>query len=270
MSATLTILGCGSSGGVPRLGNQWGKCDPGNPKNRRRRCSVLIEKTTSNGTTRVLIDTSPDVREQLLDAHVDHLDAVVYTHDHADHTHGIDDLRVLALIARKRVRVYYDAATRKTLNQRFGYCFKAVAPEYPPILEGHEIEAGDTLVVKGAGGKLTLQPFAQEHGAITSLGIRCGALAYSSDISDVPDGSLAALQDLDVWIVDALRYDYHPAHFAVKDALHWIERMAPKRALLTHLHIDLDHDILDAETPAHVAPAFDGMKITFDDTPVVD
>lgn len=266
MTTTFRILGCGSSGGVPRLGNQWGKCDPNNPKNRRRRCSALIEKTTENGTTRILIDTSPDLREQLLDADVSHVDAVLFTHDHADHTHGIDDLRVLALLGKKRVRVYYDAPTRDTLNQRFGYCFRSVKPEYPPILEGHVIEAGQELVVKGAGGKISLTTFLQEHGAIQSLGIRCGGLAYSSDVSDLPQDALGYLKDLDVWIVDALRYDYHPAHFSMKDALQWIERLSPKRALITHMHIDLDYDVVARETPDHVAPAFDGQVIPFDDT----
>lgn len=265
MTTTLTVLGCGSSGGVPRLGNFWGACDPSNPKNRRRRCSVLIEKRTKKGVTRVLIDTSPDLREQLLDAEVGHLDAVIFTHDHADHTHGIDDLRVLALLARRRLRVYYDAATRKTLNSRFGYRFRAVAPEYPAILEGHEVAPGEAIVVKGEGGKLTLHPFAQEHGAIVSLGIRCGELVYSSDVSDVPEASLPYLEDMGIWIVDALRYTFHPAHFAVKDALRWIERCAPRQAVLTHLHVDLDYATLEAETPSHVTPAYDGMTITFDD-----
>ncbi len=265
MTARLRILGCGSSGGVPRLGNQWGKCDPANAKNRRLRCSVLIEKITENGTTRVLIDTSPDVRQQLLDADVGHLDAVIFTHDHADHTHGIDDLRVLALLNRAKVRVYYDAATGKTLNSRFGYCFKSGKPEYPPILEGHVIQPYEELLVKGAGGKLRLTPFLQEHGGIQSLGIRCGALAYSSDISDVPEASLPYLDGLDMWIVDALRYDYHPAHFSLSDALGWIERVAPKQALITHMHVDLDYDVVMRETPDHVAPAYDGLVVAFDD-----
>ncbi len=262
MTASVTILGCGSSGGVPRVCNNWGKCDPENPKNRRRRCSILIEKITDNGATRVLIDTSPDLREQLLEFDIDHLDAVVYTHDHADHTHGIDDLRVLALVARKRVRVYFDKATCEALNRRFSYCFKSSNPEYPPILEGHVIAPGDELVINGRGGKLRLTPFLQEHGPIMSLGIRCGSLAYSPDISGVPDASLPYLEGLDTWIVDALRYDYHPSHFAVKDALRWIDKIRPTRAILTHLHIDLDYDTLAAETPDNVVPAHDGMVIS--------
>jgi len=226
---------------------------------------MLVERDGPDGTTSVLIDTSPDVREQLLDANVGHLDAVIFTHDHADHTHGIDDLRVLALLNRKKVRVFYDAATGDTLNRRFGYCFKAVNPEYPSILEGHVIQPGEELLVKGAGGKLRLTPFLQEHGVIMSLGIRCGAFAYSSDISGVPEASEAYLANLDMWVVDSLRYDYHPAHFSVKDALGWIERMTPEKAILTHLHVDLDYAALSAETPAHVNPAYDGMTFEFDD-----
>lgn len=266
MSARVRILGCGSSGGVPRIGGNWGRCDPANPKNRRRRCSVLFEKETSNGVTRVLIDTSPDLRAQLLDADVDHLDAVIFTHDHADHTHGIDELRVLALLAKKRVSVYFDAATGKTLKDRFTYCFKSAQTGYPPILEGHVIVSGEELVIKGKGGKLKLTPFAQEHGPIRSLGIRCGALAYSSDISGVPDESLTFVEGLDTWIVDALRYDYHPSHFSVQDALNWIERVKPGQAVLTHLHIDLDYDELAAATPDHVVPAYDGMVIPIEET----
>ncbi|MGI9405257.1 MAG: MBL fold metallo-hydrolase [Hyphomicrobiaceae bacterium] len=266
MSATLRILGCGSSGGVPRIGSNWGQCDPENPKNRRLRCSVLFEKTTENGSTRVLIDTSPDLREQMLAANVDHLDAVVFTHDHADHTHGIDELRVMALLAKKRVPVYFDKPTGETLKTRFGYCFKSSQSGYPPILEGHLISPGDELLIKGKGGKLLIRPFEQEHGEITSLGIRCGSIAYSSDISGVPDVSLPDLADLDTWVVDSLRYDYHPSHFSVKDALQWIKRIAPKTAVLTHLHVDLDYATLAAETPDGVVPAYDGMVIPFDDT----
>ena len=166
-----TILGCGSSGGVPRLGGLWGACDPANPKNRRRRCSMLVERETENGITRVLIDTSPDMRMQLLDAGIGTLDAVVYTHAHADHVHGIDDLRMVVFNMRQRLPVWVDAATKEDLIQRFGYAF--VQPEgspYPPILDMHDID-GD-ITVQGAGGAVTLHPFEVSHGAIDALGFR--------------------------------------------------------------------------------------------------
>ncbi len=259
-----TILGCGSSGGVPRIGNDWGDCDPTDPKNRRRRCSLLIEGTSAGapGVTRVVIDTGADLREQLLAADVDALDAVLYTHAHADHIHGIDDLRVLAIASHRRVPVYYDAETGRRLYEAFSYCFKTPPGSgYPPILDGHVIEAGHDVVIDGQGGSLTFTPFNQVHGDIMSLGFRIGNLAYSCDLSDVPDASLPALTGLDVWIVDALRYKPHPSHFSLEDAMRWVDRMAPKQAVLTNLHIDLDYKKLDAETPANVAPAYDGMVV---------
>ncbi len=259
-----TILGCGSSGGVPRIGNDWGDCDPDNPKNRRRRCSLLVEGMSDGapGVTRVLIDTGADLREQLLGVGVDALDAVLYTHAHADHIHGIDDLRVLAISSHRRVPVYYGAETGARLHEAFAYCFRTPPGSgYPPILDGHVIEAGHDVVIDGQGGSLTFTPFDQLHGDIMSFGFRIGNLAYSCDLSGVPDESLPALTGLDVWIVDALRYKPHPSHFSLEDALRWIDRMTPKQAVLTNLHIDLDYEKLEKETPASVTPAFDGMVI---------
>ena len=208
------------------------------------------------------------MRAQLLDAKVDHLDAVIITHDHADHTHGIDDLRFLAYASKKKVNVYFDKATGDTLRKRFGYCFKTDGlTGYPPIAEPSEIEPGEALVIKGKGGKLTLLPFLQEHGSVCSLGIRCGAIAYSSDVSDLVSESAAVLEGLDTWIVDALRYDPHPSHFSVADALSWIKRIRPRRAVLTHMHIDLDYDELGRRTPGNVEVAYDGMVIPFEDGP---
>ena len=264
-----TILGSGSSGGVPRIGNIWGQCDPKNPKNRRRRSSALVEVFNGTGKTTVLIDTSPDLREQLLDASVTHLDAVLFTHDHADHTHGIDDLRVLVINNKRRVPVYFDAVTRRSLETRFDYCFRGRGEagkfSYPAILESHDLTAGDPVTITGAGGPIDFLPFAQTHGDIISLGLRIGGLAFSSDISDVPAQSLPALENLDVWIVDALRYLPHPSHFSVKEALAWIARIAPKRAVLTHLHTDLDYDLLRAELPSSIEPAYDGMVIEWEE-----
>jgi phosphoribosyl 1,2-cyclic phosphate phosphodiesterase len=264
-----TILGCGSSGGVPRPALGWGVCDPDNPRNRRRRTSLLVERrggptagTAGTGVTRVLVDTSPDLREQLLDAEVDWLDAVLYTHEHADHTHGIDDLRGLFIARRRRVDVYLDEPTSRAMHARFGYCFQSPpGSEYPPMVNEHRLVPGEAVTVNGEGGTITAVPLLQEHGDIPSLGFRFGALAYSCDLSSLPAASAVALAGVKVWIVDALRYRPHPSHFSVEDALAWIERIKPARAILTNLHSDLDYEELRAKLPAHVEPAFDGLTI---------
>lgn len=263
MSLKLTILGCGTSGGVPRVGNHWGACDPTNPKNRRRRCSVLVERAGAEGETAVLVDTSPDLRHQLLDAGAGWIDGVLYTHDHADHAHGIDDLRQVAFNGRRRVDVYFDAATGNMLRSRFAYCFDAPSgSEYPPILKGHEISAGQPVRVSGAGGAIEALPFRQIHGSGESLGFRFGGIAYSPDVSDFPQESLTALQDLDVWILDALRPTPHPSHLSVEQALAWIARVKPRSAVLTHMHVDLDYAALARALPQGVEPAYDGMVLT--------
>lgn len=265
MSHRLVILGCGSSGGVPRLGPSWGACDPSEPKNRRRRCSALIERRGKGGRTSVLIDTSPDLREQLLDARVEALDGVLYTHDHADHTHGIDDLRMVAYAMNRRIEVHMDAATRDSLQARFGYCF--ATPEgssYSPILKtAEDLQPGRTVEIAGPGGQLRATPLLQQHGDITTLGFRVAGLAYSPDVSDLSEDTLALLQGLDVWVVDALRPQPHPSHFHLKRAVEWIERLAPKRAILTHMTAELDYATLRRQLPAHVEPAFDGMIVDF-------
>jgi phosphoribosyl 1,2-cyclic phosphate phosphodiesterase len=261
MTLKFTILGCGSSGGVPRPALGWGDCDPKNPRNRRRRTSLLVERREAGGVTRVLVDTSPDLREQLLDAEVDRLDGVLYTHEHADHTHGIDDLRSLFIKNRQPVDVYLDEATSKLMHQRFGYCFKAPpGSEYPPIVREHQLAAGKPLLIAGQGGTITALPLLQVHGEIPSYGFRFGRLAYSCDLSMLPPESAAALTDLDTWIVDALRYRPHPSHFSVDDALAWIERIKPRRAILTNLHADLDYAALKSKLPPHVEPGFDGIS----------
>jgi len=264
MTLTVTILGCGSSGGVPRPGTGWGACDPKNPKNRRRRCSLLVERRNKEGgCTRVLVDTSPDLREQLLDANVDWLDGVLITHEHADHTHGIDDLRGLVLHRRRRVDVYLDEFTSGVIGKRFGYCF--VTPpgsNYPPILNEHRLSAGHAVSIEGEGGPITALPFLQDHGDIPSLGFRFDGLAYSSDLVDLPDTSVAALADIDIWIVDALRYRPHPSHFSLEQALAWIDRIKPKHAILTNMHTDLDYAELKSKLPPYVEPAYDGMRIS--------
>ena len=255
-----TILGCGSSGGVPRLGGDWGDCDPSNPKNRRRRCSMLVERITDTGTTRVLIDTAPDMREQLLDAGVGLLDGVVYTHSHADHMHGIDDLRQIVFNLRQRLPVWADGPTQEALMGRFGYAF--VQPEgssYPAILDLHTI-AGP-FSVPGAGGPIPFIPFRAEHGTMDALGFRIGPLAYLPDVIEIPAASWPHLIGLDVWVLDALRRKPHPTHAHLALSLEWIARAKPRRAVLTNMHVDLDYQTLRGELPEGVTPAFDGMVI---------
>src|SRR5713101_1655435 len=262
MRLKFTILGCGSSGGVPRPALGWGDCDPSNPKNRRRRTSLLVERGGGSGVTRVLVDTSPDLREQLLDAEVNSLDAVFFTHAHADHIHGIDDLRALVIKHRRRIDVYLDENKAGALHPRFGYCFRSPpGSEYPPILTDHRLEPGRSQTIQGEGGPITALPLLQQHGDIPSLGFRFGGLAYSCDLSGLPTASIAALDGVDVWVLDALRYRPHPSHFSVDDALAWIERIKPARAILTNLHSDLDFDQLSAQLPPHVEPAYDGLTI---------
>lgn len=255
-----TILGCGSSGGVPRLGGDWGECDPKNPKNRRRRCSMLVERVTAEGATRVLIDTSPDMRDQLLDAGVGTLDAVAYTHSHADHVHGIDDLRQIVFNLHRRLPVWADLPTQAALLERFGYAF--VQPEgspYPPILDLHTIHGPFT--VSGAGGDITLQPFRADHGSIDALGFRIGGLAYLPDVVAMPPESWPYLENLDCWVLDALRRKPHPTHIHLDLALEWIAKVKAKTAVITNMHIDLDHATLESELPPHIRPAYDGMVI---------
>ena len=263
MTLKFTILGCGSSAGVPRPALGWGACDPNNPKNRRRRTSLLVEQHGSGGVTRVLIDTSPDLREQLLDADVAWLDGVFYSHEHADHTHGIDDLRSLFIKQRRRLDLYMDENTAAVMRARFGYCFQSPpGSEYPPIAAEHPLTAGQPVTIAGQGGTITALPLLQEHGDIPSLGFRFGNFGYSCDLSGMPAETAAALSGLDVWVVDALRYRPHPSHFSLTEALEWIERLKPARAILTNLHADLDYDVLRKELPRHVEPGFDGMTFS--------
>jgi phosphoribosyl 1,2-cyclic phosphate phosphodiesterase len=262
MTLRVTILGCGSSAGVPRVGVGWGACDPTNPKNRRRRCSILVERIGPSGTTTVLVDTSPDMREQLLGLDIRRLDAVLLTHDHADHVHGIDDLRPLVIAMRRRMPVYMDRTTRDVIMTRFGYCFETPpGSDYPPILDEYGVAAGTEVIIGGPGGRVAGRPFRMIHGSTEALGFRFGNLAYAPDVSRMPEESLAELQNLDVLIIDALRYTPHPSHFSVAEALALIEAVRPRRAILTNLHTDLDYETLRREVPPGVEPAHDGLQI---------
>lgn len=260
MALRFTILGCGSSGGVPRLGGHWGACDPGDPRNRRRRCSLLVERVGAEGTTRVLIDTSPDMRQQLLDAGVGDLDGVVWTHPHADHVHGIDDLRMIVFNRRRLLDIWADEPTHAALRAHFGYAFETPpGSNYQPILTRHPFDG--PVTIDGAGGPVPLAPIRVGHGEIEALGIRVAGLVYMPDVKSIPDAALPALEGLDVWILDALRRAPHPSHLCLAEALDWIGRMGPRRAILTNMHVDLDWKTVNAETPAHVTPAHDGMTI---------
>lgn len=260
MTLQVTILGCGSSGGVPRVDGHWGACDPANSKNRRSRCSLLVRRRGEGGDTTVVVDTSPDFREQMIRAEVKRLDAVLYTHDHADQTHGIDDFRVFAMIQKRRMHCFMDVHTKAALTSRFRYIFSG-EQGYPPIGEALDLPAhGTAFSVDGPGGEIPVVTFAQEHGPIESVGYRFGGVAYSSDVSGLDDAALEALQGLDLWIVDALRWTPHPTHADVQTALGWIRQLKPNRAVLTNLHTDLDYDALKAELPEGVEPAYDGWN----------
>ena len=265
MSVTVTILGCGSSSGVPRPALGWGACDPTNPKNRRRRCSILVERKSAAGITRVLIDTSPDLREQLIDANVDHIDAVFLTHEHADQTHGIDDLRSVVMHQRSRIPVYLNQSTARDVLSRFSYCFvQPPGSDYPPILESRFVEAGEERTIEGKGGPLTLQPFLVDHGNIPALGYRFADIAYSPDMNDIPRASLAQLQNLKLWIIDGLRWTPHPSHTNVEQALSWLALMKPQRGVITNMHTDIDYEVLRKKLPPDIVPAYDGMQLTVD------
>ena len=262
MTTTLTILGCGSSGGVPRIGGDWGLCDPSNSKNRRRRCSILLEKVEASGTTRVLVDTSPDLREQMLSENVGEIDGVWFTHEHADHTHGIDELRGFYLRQRKRVPIWADTPTMAMLRNRFSYCFQTlVGSDYPPTLLPNLIAAGQEVATMGSGGTISAMPFLVHHGNLDVLGFRFGATAYTPDLNGIPEASAPDLSNLDLWIVDALKRDPHGSHFCLEETLHAIKRFRPRRAVLTNMHIDMDYDTLRAELPRGIEPAYDGQKL---------
>lgn len=259
----LTILGCGSSPGVPRVNGDWGACDPSEPRNRRRRCSALVERISAGGRTVLVIDCGPDFREQMLGAMVRHIDAIVLTHPHADHIHGIDDVRSYVLDSRRRVPILADRDTAERVEQAFGYCFATPrGSNYPPIARHVEIEAGEAFTVTGLGGPIRVMPFRQTHGSIHSLGLRIGPFAYCSDVSDFPDEAVAAIDGAAHLVIDALQYRPHPSHLSLDQALAWIERLGVPNAILTHMHTPLDYATLVASLPSHVRPAYDGLSVS--------
>jgi phosphoribosyl 1,2-cyclic phosphate phosphodiesterase len=263
MSLSITILGCGSSAGVPRVGQGWGACDPSNPKNRRRRCSILVERNGEAGaSTKVLVDTSPDLRDQLLGIGIERLDGILLTHPHADHTHGIDDIRPLVMMARRKIDLHMDAPTSAVVRRNFSYIFETPpGSQYPALLNEQRLMAGAKVTIEGSGGPVDAMPFRVEHGEIDALGFRFGNFAYSPDLNAIPPDSQEVLTGLDLWIVDALRYTPHPSHFCLAETLQWIAKLQPKHAVLTNLHCDLDFERLKAELPSHIEPAYDGMQL---------
>lgn len=260
----ITVLGCGSSGGVPRADGNWGDCDPAEPKNRRRRCSLLVRRKGEGVETTVLVDTSPDLREQAIDARVRRIDAVLFTHDHADQVHGIDDLRAFFLRQRARIPAWMDRATQEALRSRFRYIFENTEG-YPAILSSHDLPGhGAPFEIDGPSGAIPVTTFDQAHGSIRCVGYRFGPVAYSPDVNHLPEDAFAALAGVDTWIVDALRHTPHPTHAHLERTLDWIARVKPRRAILTNMHIDMDYNQLCEQLPDGVEPAWDGMTVTID------
>jgi phosphoribosyl 1,2-cyclic phosphate phosphodiesterase len=248
----VTVLGCGPSTGVPAIGPDWGACNASDPRNRRRRASVLVE---SRGKT-VLIDTSPDLREQLLGAGVGRIDAVILTHAHADHLHGIDDLRAVNRVMQRAIPLYASAASLAEIRQRFGYALEPVPADgmfFKPTVTPHVVDG------PFAAAGLPVTPFEQDHGYSKTLGFRIGAFGYSTDVVELDDAAFAVLAGIELWIVDCLRYEPHPTHSHVAKTLAWIERVKPKRAILTHLDRPLDYTELAAQLPPGVEPGYDGL-----------
>lgn len=268
MSANLeiTVLGCGSSGGVPRADGAFGACDPKDRRNWRTRCSLMVRRPApeadAEAWTTVIVDASPEFRLQAAAARARRLDALLLTHEHADQCHGLDDIRAFALRQAGPIDCWMDGATSAVVRTRFAYAFEGVRL-YPAIAGARATPPhGEGWEIAGPSGPIPVATFAQSHGDIMSLGYRFGGVAYSSDLADLPAESFAALEGLDLWIVDALRYAPHPTHAHVERTLGWIERLKPRRAILTNLHIDLDYTELAARLPPGVEPAYDGLRVT--------
>ncbi len=267
----VTILGCGSSGGVPRVGGDWGACDPLEPKNRRLRSSILVEYWQGEGAARpkedkrtiALIDTSPDLRHQLLAANTQHIDAVLYTHDHGDQTHGIDDLRALAYRQGARIKTYMGSEDQNDISVRFKYCFeKPEGRMHPPILDLQtHIKDGDDISISGPGGELPISVVEVGHGNVNAFGfIFCGKLAYTPDVHTINQATLDKHSGINTWVLDALRYHKHPTHAHMDKSLHWGAQTRAKKLIFTNLHIDMDYNTLLSELTGPHDIAYDDMK----------
>lgn len=254
----VTILGCGASSGIPIIGCRCAVCQSPNPKNKRLRASILIEQ----GNTRLLVDMSPDLRHQALMHQITQVDAICITHAHADHTHGIDDVRPFNYMKDQPLPVYATRETFDRVKQQFSYCFQPPIPEFGwfrPALEAHEVELnGKAFQVSD---EMAVTPFLQIHGKMPCMGIKVGNFAYSTDVNNLPEESLQTLENIEIWVVDCLRYSVAPTHAHLDMTLEWIARVKPKRAILTHMAHEMDYESLKSRLPAHVEPAYDGMVI---------
>ena len=260
MTVKVTFLGTGGSSGIPAIDRGWSNCDPSNPKNTRLRPSILLQ----SGATTILVDTSPDLRQQLLTAGINKLDAVLYTHYHADHLHGIDDLRPVNRIINRPLPAYADKETLRVIAERFGYVLEPLAADteviYKPTLIAHEIGNGDRFTI----GDMEITAFVQDHGFCEILGFRIGNVAYSTDVTALSDEAFDVVRGVDTWIIGTLTDHEHPTHAHVDKALGWIERAGAKRGLLTHISFVMDHATLEARLPSHVQPAYDGLVVEVD------
>ena len=258
ITGQMILLGTGTSVGVPAIGCDSPVCLSDDPRNNRTRTGVFVPAPQGN----FVIDTSPELRIQLVRERIPVVHAALFTHSHADHLHGIDDLRTVVQNRGSRLPVWADAETAELLLSRFAYVFVQPAGSlYKPILDLNPLDG--PVTVEGAGGPITFAPFRVQHGRMEALGFRIGDFAYLPDVSEIPDAAWPALMGLECWILDALRYRPHPTHTHVAQSLEWIARAAPRRAILTNMHNDLDYAVLDAETPANVTPAYDGMRLDF-------
>lgn len=267
-SLTLTLMGTGSSGGVPRVGNVWGDCDPNEPRNRRRRCSLLIERERSQAKdtpekTTVVVDAGADLREQLLAAGVKSIEGVVLTHSHADHIFGLDDLRQMAINLRRPIDVWIDNPTRTQVMNAFGYCFhQAADSSYPAFCTERILEPLEPFTIDGPGGSVTINTLIAEHGDINALGVRINNAVYLPDMKRITNPeSMSMLSDVQVLIVDALRYNPHPSHMNLEECLAFIKMVNPERAILTNMHGDLDYESVKQKLPPGIEPGFDGLRI---------
>ena len=252
MKVTIRILGCGPSGGIPSIGHRWGECDPHNPKNVRTRCSVLFQTKGKN----ILVDTSPDLRQQLLAADVSDIEAVLFTHTHGDHVHGFNDLGPISRAKKEKIPVYGTEETIKELETVFAYAFGGEVGHYRPFVVPHIITPGEFEV---AGAPIVA--FEQDHGLGTTLGFRIGDVAYSTDVIKLSEEAFEALKGVKVWVVDCLGRELHLTHSYLEQTLSWIDRVKPERAILTHMGVEMDYETLRRELPKGVEPAYDGLEI---------
>ena len=250
------ILGCGSSMGVPRSDGDFGKCDPNEKKNYRTRCSAFLKSKKNN----ILIDTSPDLRNQLISNKIKNIDKVFYSHMHADQTHGINDLRVFFIKNKKTIPIYADKATSKYLLKTFSYCFKKTFNEYPPILNLNSVKK--KIDIKDGRKKISITSISVKHGKVNSICyIINKKLAYISDVSEINKKDFKYFKNLNYLIIDCLWYKKHPSHFNFDDSLKFIKIFKPKKAILTNLHSELDYNILKSKLPKNIVPAYDGLTI---------